>query len=393
MDEHPIHGSEKGARGSSDDRPASGTIELKSYRHSNRRVVTILAVVVGCAIAVELATLPQVLARFPTLTRAAENLFTFPILNFGEFQLTLALVYRALVMLGLVWVTTQASTRIVRRTILDYTDLDEGRKYSVQRMVAYLVFALGTVSAVQVLGLDISTVAVFGGALGIGVGLGFQSMAKNFASGLLLLLEHPVKVGDRVTVAGLQGDIMRIGSRGTWVRTNDNLVMIVPNSEFVDGMVTNLTANDRRVRIPVPLGVSYGSDPEHVRSVLLEVANGHPDVLENPRPDVIFTGFGDSSLDFELRIHTSSRVTRPRLIRSEVYFEVFAAFKREGIEIPFPQRDVHVRTVAPSVRWKTLASGPGPVRSGGTQAVPAKDVGSPKNLTLEARPDERTESR
>ena len=390
MEEHPIHGSEAGARGSNDDSPATGTIEPRPYRHSNRRVITILAVVVGSAIAVELVTLPQVLSRFPTLTRAAESLLTFPILNFGEFQLTLALLYRALVMFGLVWVATQASARIVRKTILDYTDLDEGRKYSVQRMVAYLVFALGTVSAVQLLGLDISTVAVFGGALGIGVGLGFQSMAKNFASGMLLLLEQPVKVGDRVTVAGLQGDIMRIGSRGTWVRTNDNLVMIVPNSEFVDGMVTNLTANDRRVRIPVPLGVSYGSDPEHVRSVLLEVANGHPDVLENPRPDVIFTGFGDSSLDFELRIHTSSRVTRPRLIRSEVYFEVFAAFKREGIEIPFPQRDLHVRTVAPSVRWKTLASGSGSSRSGGTPAVAAKDVCSPENSTLEAPFDERS---
>ena len=121
--------------------------------------------------------------------------------------------------------------------------------------------------------------------------------------------------------------------------------MIVPNSEFIERRVTNLTLIDRNVRITVPVGVSYASDPEQVRSLLLEAARGHPDVLQELSPDVIFAGFGDSSLDFELRVWTSRQVTTPRVIASELYFQIFAALKSAGIEIPFPQRDLHVRSL------------------------------------------------
>lgn len=329
---------------------------IKTYRHPSRRVFTVLALTLGVGLTVEAVSLPWTLGRFPTFLSALESIVTFPVLNLGSFQLTLALLYRTLLLLAIIWLATQISARIVRRTILNRTQLDEGRKYSVQRMVAYVVFALGLLFGLQVLGLDISTFAVFGGALGIGLGLGFQSMAKNFASGLLLLIEQPIKVGDRIVVGDVQGDIVQIGSRGTWVRTNDNIVMIIPNSEFVDGMVTNFTVNDRTVRITLPLGVSYASNPLHVERVLIATAGRHEDVLEEPRPSVIFTGFGDSSLDFELRVYTKSRVTAPRVIRSEVYFDVFAAFKREGIEIPFPQRDLHVRSVSPAVGWRILSN-------------------------------------
>ena len=328
-----------------------------TYRHSNRRVIGVLMAVLGITIVVEWIVVPLIRGNIPAVWSVLERLFGSPILGLGDFELTLALAFRALLVLGLIWVVTQVSTRVLRRGVLDKTSLEEGSKYAIQRMGAYLVFAIGTIAALQTLGLDLSTFAVFAGALGIGIGLGFQSMAKNFASGLLLLLEQPIRVGDRIEVAGIQGDIVNIGSRGTWVRTNENLVMIIPNSEFVDGTVTNLTVNDRIVRIPVPLGVSYGSDPGHVRSVLLEVAREHTAVLQDPAPEVIFTGFGDSSLDFELRVHTSRRVTRPRLIRSEIYFATFAAFKREGIEIPFPQRDIHVRSTAASAQLRVLVGG------------------------------------
>ena len=208
------------------------------------------------------------------------------------------------------------------------------------------------------IGLDLTSFALFTGAVGIGIGLGFQNIAKNFASGIVLLIESSVKVGDRIEIEGLQGDIVYIGSRGTWVRTNENVVIIVPNTEFIEGRVTNWTANDRNVRINIPLGVSYESDPIRVREVLLEVAKDHPDVLEDPDPDVIFTSFGESSLDFELRIWTSKQVTTPRIITSDIYFKVFAAFKREGIEIPFPQRDLHLRSS--SIPVGVGASGPRP---------------------------------
>lgn len=216
-------------------------------------------------------------------------------------------------------------------------------------MASYTFFSIGAITGLNALGIDLSSLAVFSGALGIGLGLGFQPIVKNFASGLILLVEQPVKVGDRVQVDDLRGDIVHIESRATWIRTNDNVVMIVPNSEFIEGRVTNWTANDRNVRINVPLGVSYGSDPERVRSVLQRVGADHPDVLDEPPPDVIFTGFGDSSLDFELRVWTNRHVTTPKIIASDLYFGLFAALKNEGIEIPFPQRDLQLRSVAPGV--------------------------------------------
>ena len=288
-------------------------------------------------------------AMFPKLSHRLQYFWNYPYLSLGNFGLTLAFLVKATIFLGLLWFFTRVAIRVLRTQILDKTALGEGRKFSLQRLVSYALFALGVLTGLNVLGLDLSSLTVFSGALGIGLGLGFQSIAKNFASGLILLVEQPVKVSDRVQVDDLLGEIVRVESRATWVRTNDNVVMIVPNSEFIEGRVTNWTANDRNVRINVPLGVSYGSDPEKVRSVLLRVGGEHPDVLADPAPGVIFTGFGDSSLDFELRVWTYRQVTTPRTISSDLYFAVFAALRKEGIEIPFPQRDLHLRSVAPTV--------------------------------------------
>ncbi len=272
-------------------------------------------------------------------------LWNRPFFSEASYGSTLLLVLQGTVLVVFLWFAARLVSRSIRVRFLDRIDLDEGHKFALQRIIAYSLFVFGALTAVHAIGLDVGTITVFSGALGIGLGLGFQTIAKNFASGLILLFEQPVKVGDRVEVGDLQGNIVTIRARATWVRTNDNVVMIVPNSEFIESRVTNLTLNDRNVRINVPLGVSYESDPEHVREILLEVGQAHPDVLQDPAPDVIFTGFGDSSLNFDLRVWTTRQVTTPRVIASELYFKLFAAFKREGIEIPFPQRDLHVRSV------------------------------------------------
>jgi small-conductance mechanosensitive channel len=149
-----------------------------------------------------------------------------------------------------------------------------------------------------------------------------------------------------VDVGGTNGDVGRIAARSTWVRTNDNVVIIIPNSEFIANRVTNWTANDRQVRFAVPLGVSYDADPTEVRDVLLQVALSHPDVMKHPAPDVRFVEFGDSSLDFELRVWTITQVQSPQKLISDLYFLIFKAFGERGIEIPFPQRDLHLKTIA-----------------------------------------------
>ena len=194
-------------------------------------------------------------------------------------------------------------------------------------------------------GLNLSSLAFLTGTIGVGVGFGLQNIVNNFVSGLILLVERPIKVGDRVEIGDLAGDIVRIAARSTWVRTNDNVVIIVPNSDFISNRVTNWTANDRRVRISLPLGVSYASDPAVVREILLSVVKAQREILDDPGPDVIFLGFGDSSLDFELRVWTEDSLRTPQILKSNLYYAIFRAFSEGAIEIPFPQRDIHIRSV------------------------------------------------
>ena len=318
------------------------------------------ALLVGAAVAAIAAALrlsePAAGAQLLAWVDGLQDLWSRLFSRFDNFGPTAALLVKASVFLATLWFVTRMLSRAFRAELLDKTALDEGLKFSLQRIVSYSFFTLGALAGLHMFGVDLSSIAVFSGALGIGLGLGFQTIAKNFASGLILLVEQPIKVGDRVQVEDLLGDIVHIGARGTWVRTNENVVMIVPNSEFIEGRVTNWTANDRNVRINVPFGVSYESDPERVRSVVLHVAQEHADVLDDPPCDVIFIGFGDSSLDFELRIWTSRQVTTPKIIASDIYFKLFAAFTEEGIEIPYPQRDVHLRSVSQPVRVEALHS-------------------------------------
>ena len=191
--------------------------------------------------------------------------------------------------------------------------------------------------------IDLSTLTVLSGTIGLGIGFGLQNIADNFFSGLIILLERPVKVGDRIQVGDINGDVVRIAIRSTTVLTNDNINIIIPNSEFVSKQVINWSHNDRNLRVSVPVGVSYGSNPEQVKKVLLSVADNHPDILSKPVPTVLFTGFGDSSLDFELLVWTQTSIQAPRFLRSELNYRIFDAFRKNGIEIPFPQRDLHVR--------------------------------------------------
>jgi small-conductance mechanosensitive channel len=188
------------------------------------------------------------------------------------------------------------------------------------------------------------------GALGIGVGFGLQGVTNNFVSGIILLLERPIKVGDRIEVGNVNGDVINISPRATTIVTNDNIAIIVPNADFISSKVVNWSYTNRNVRFNFPVGVSYGSDPEQIRRVLLEVALAHQGVLKDPKPSVLFDGFGDSSLNFLLRVWTREFATVPGVLRSDLYFAISRAFKEHGIEIPFPQRDLHIKSGTLNVR-------------------------------------------
>ena len=272
------------------------------------------------------------------------RLWSQPYFTLGNVPITPPFLIKSFILLIIIWLAARFIRRLVRYQILARTSLDIGQQFALERGVGYLVFVIGFITVLQSVGVNLNSLIVVGGAIGIGIGLGLQQVANNFTAGIILLIERSIKVGDRVEVGSLNGDVVHIGARATWVRTNDNIDVIVPNSEFTQKPVTNWTAEDRQVRFSIPLGVSYGSQPETVRNILLEVAASHPDVLSDPKPDVIFRGFGDNSLDFELRVWTTHRVQTPRVLKSELYFQIFRAFRESGIEIPFPQRDLHLKS-------------------------------------------------
>jgi small-conductance mechanosensitive channel len=265
----------------------------------------------------------------------------------GGVNITAVFVFKALIFVVLLVVAARSVRWLLRNRILKHTGLTPGVQYAVEVFIGYVILALGFAIAIQSLGVNLSSLVLLGGAVGVGVGVGLQPVVNNFVSGIILLLERPVRVGDRVEIENLYGDVVRIAGRSTWVRTNDNVVIIVPNLEFITQRITNWTLNDQRVRLRLPIGVAYSAQPEVVRDTLLEVAGRNPGVLKDPKPDVIFKAFGDSSLDFELRVWTSTQVRTPMVLSSELYFAIFQAFSERSIEIPFPQRDVHIRSVVP----------------------------------------------
>lgn len=312
----------------------------------NRRRLFAVLIILAIASAVA-ASLPW--DQYPNLGRIldrAERSLSRPFLRLGAVPLSAAFLIKAVVFLLLLTFFARRSRRWLRIYLLDRLAMEEGHKYALETAAEYLIIIAGLAIGLESAGVNLSSLALLGGALGIGIGFGLQPIVNNFVSGLVLLFEGPVRVGDRVEIAQLNGDVIKIGVRSTWVRTNDNIIVIVPNSEFIIKPVTNWTATDRQVRFSLSVGVGYGSDPEQVREALLRVAAQNPHILAQPAPDVIFTEFGDSSLNFDLRYWTVEKVQVPMILKSDLYFAIFRAFKELGIEIPFPQRDLHFRSAS-----------------------------------------------
>ncbi len=226
--------------------------------------------------------------------------------------------------------------------------LRRGVPQAVSATLHYALLFAGFVLAIGAAGIDLSRFALLAGAFGVGLGFGLQNVVSNFVSGLILLYERPIQVGDSVDVGGLLGEVRRIGIRSSTVRTWDGAEVIVPNASLLENQVVNWTLSDRQRRIDLRVGVAYGIDPHRVLAILIEVARGHPELLADPPPVALFLGFGESSLDFELRAWTANYGVWVR-IRSELALGVHDALKRAGIEIPFPQRDLHLRSVDPSL--------------------------------------------
>lgn len=272
-----------------------------------------------------------------------------PLFTLGTIAVSPVLIFKSLLFFAALTLACRWAEKVLRTRVLARTALDMEHRYRLARLFSLTVFMIGLIVGVNTAGIDLRSLALLGSALGLGVGLGLQPIIANFVAGLILLMERPVKLGDRIDVGGTNGTIMRIGGRSTWVRTNDNEIIIVPNTNFITNSVTNWTANDLKVRFAFKVGVSYSSDPQQVKAILLRLATLHPDVLHDPPPEVIFSDLGESSLIFLLRIWTVRELGNPQGLKSDLYFSIFDAFREHGIEMPFSQLDLHLRTVDASI--------------------------------------------
>jgi len=233
------------------------------------------------------------------------------------------------------WLATRAFTR---------TKLDIGARLAVASITRYVVLLFGLLVILQTAGVNLTTFNVLAGAVGIGIGFGMQNIVSNFISGLIIMFERPIKIGDRIVVDTVEGDVMEIGARSTKVLTNDNITIIVPNSKFITENVVNWKYNDASVRFRIPVGVAYGSDVRKAEKILLEVAHAESDVMDDPAPVVRFIEFGDSTLNLELRVWSTAAVHRKGKVISALNFAIYEQFQMHKIEMPFPQRDLHFRS-------------------------------------------------
>lgn len=257
-----------------------------------------------------------------------------PYFHLGQFPVTPMFLVKALTYLVLLLFFSRFVRRVMQGRVLPLTSMEPGQQYALARVGSYAIFLVGLTVGLQSAGVNLNSLLVLGGTLGIGLGFGLQNIANNLVSGLVLLAEQPVRVGDRVEVGGTTGDVVRIGGRSTWVRTNDNVVTIVPNSEFVSNRVTNWTLNSEQARFAIPVGVASNSDPEKVRHILLEVARLNADVLESPAADVLIIGIAENALKFELRVWSTKQLHTPSVLRSDLYFGILRALRENGIELP-----------------------------------------------------------
>jgi small-conductance mechanosensitive channel len=275
-----------------------------------------------------------------------ESFMNFKLFEINKTAVTPSSIVMFLLFIAVFAVTSHLLQRLLRAQVFSRLRLDEGIQYTLTRITHYLIMIIGAVIAFQFVGIDLTGLAIILGFLSVGIGFGLQNITSNFVAGLILLLERPIKVGDRVMVGSQEGDVLEIKMRSTTIRTLNNVTVIVPNSEFVSSKLENWSYGDQKVRLDVDVGVSYESDLETVIRSLMEVAAEHPEVLKNPAPDVLHMGFGDSAWNMRLRIWLEHPRRHPE-VQSDINCAIVRKFQRNGVEIPFPQRDLHVRSPLP----------------------------------------------
>jgi small-conductance mechanosensitive channel len=309
----------------------------------------------------------------PIFTNLADGI------EIGDFVFSISNVAIAIIVFISLAIGIRLLQRLLSNRILVQTSLDIGVRDALTSGVGYVGIFLAVLVTFSVLGLNLSELAIIFGALSVGIGFGLQHTVNNFVSGLILLIQRPIKAGDWIVLGTQEGYVTRINVISTEIQTFDNASLIVPNSNLVTSEVVNWMHKDKVGRVIIPVGVSYGSDPERVREVLLKCVDGNTDVLNRPAPQVIFREFGNSSLDFELRFYIRD-VDRRLRTASDLRFAIKKAFDEAGIEIPFPQRDIHTPDVRSGVETTNSEQhvSPAAAKTGITHSQGATQGGAPE---------------
>jgi small-conductance mechanosensitive channel len=273
----------------------------------------------------------------------AFQIFTQPLITLGKTPVTIATIVQFVFMLVVIVLAAGLIRRLLRDRLLVRTKLDVGLQDAIARITGYVVLALGIMMSLQTLGIEMSSLNVLAGALGVGLGFGLRNIVENFISGLIILGERPIQVGDRIEIGSSAGKVITIGARSTTIRTNEEIAIIIPNSEFIKEKVVNWSHDTHRRRFSIPIGVASNTDARQVEKLLLEIGKNTEGVLDIPAPSVRLMQFGENTIDFELRVWTSHFLHNPATLKSQINFAIWEKFKEHRIEIPNMQHDLHFR--------------------------------------------------
>lgn len=286
------------------------------------------------------------LAEF--FTQVAE-VFKTPLFGIGETTITLRILFFLIISLILLIYFVRYLERFILQKLLIRTGMEIGNRKATGIIFRYLVLVFGVIIILQTTGIDLTILNVLAGTLGIGVGFGLQNIVNNFISGLIILVERPIKVGDRIEIGDVHGRVTHLGARSATILTNDNISIIVPNQKFITENIVNWSHVDDKRRFIIPVTVALSNDPYLVEKLLIESAKEIPEVLENPEPGVRLFGFGENGMHFELRAWSTALIHRRGFLTSKLYYAIHDNFKAHDIELVTPQREVFLRNDTPEL--------------------------------------------
>jgi small-conductance mechanosensitive channel len=278
--------------------------------------------------------------EFTEFMKALREAFETKLFRMGDTEITLIAIIKIALIIAVFFIISKYLRRFFQRRILSRFRLNDGAQFVILRLIHFVLVIVGILVALAAVDINLTSLAVVFGLIGVGIAFGLQNITSNFVSGIILLFERPVSVGEYIEVGGAIGKVHAINMRSTTIITLDNITLIVPNSQFIENTVTNWSVGDPKIRVTVSIGVAYGSDTELVNRILLKTAEDHSEVLSDPKPDVLFKEFGDSSLNFALRVWIPTPMGRLR-ITSDLNYAIDKAFRENNVTIPFPQQDVH----------------------------------------------------